>query len=153
MEHAVADAGHHRAGQQHPVVLGQRIAERSHAEQPQADEQNRSRSQLVDDEARRRLDNARDDEKGRQHRTQLNEADVELVLQPREQRREHQLAEMADCMGQSDQADELRVGLEARCGHLAAVIRCAVCCAGHDAGIERKLELSMLVSNRAAEWR
>ena len=122
VEHAVADAGHHRPAGQHPVALAGGIAQRRHAQQRQAAEQHRPRAVAVDPEARQRLHDAGDDEEDRQQEAQLRVADLERVLQPREQRRQQQLAEVADAVRQADQADDggvaaQRRGLQGECGH------------------------------------
>ena len=112
VEHTVSDAREHRAGQQHPVALRERITESGDTEEPQTDEQHRARPQLVDDETRRCLDQARDDEERSENRAQLHEPDVELFFEPRKQWCEDQLAEMADGMPEADETDELRVVLQ-----------------------------------------
>jgi hypothetical protein len=122
MEHAVADAGHHRERGQHPVALARGEAQRGHAQQAQTGEQHRPRAVAVDDKARQRLHHARHDEEDRHQEAQLGIADVEGVAQPREQRRQQQLAEVAGAMRQPDQADDGGIAAQRRrrqreCGH------------------------------------
>ena len=110
MKDAVADAGNHRESEQHRIAGARCEAEGGDGEQGQAAEQDRARTEVVDDEARERLHAARDDEEDRQHEAELGEADVERVLEQEEERRQQQLAEMADAVREADQAHDLEVG-------------------------------------------
>jgi len=75
-------------------------------EQAQAREQDRARTVAVDPETRRRLHDTRDDEEDREQETKFGIADAECVLEPGEQRRQQKLAEVADGVRQTDQADD-----------------------------------------------
>jgi hypothetical protein len=109
MEHAVADAGQDRAAGHRPVAGAQREAERRQPEQRQPAEQDGPRPHAVDQEAGGGLHAARDDEEQRHQEAQLGVAGVERVLQPGKQRRQQQLAEVADHVGQADQPDHARI--------------------------------------------
>ena len=109
MKHPVAQAADHRKARQHPVTGADRIPQRRHAQQGQAAKKNRSRAKPVHHKTRQRLHRARHGEKNRHQKTQFCIADQKLVLEPRKQRREQQLAEMADHVGQTDQANHAGV--------------------------------------------
>jgi len=71
-----------------------------------------------------------DHKEDRQQRAQLGIADAKILLQPGEQRRQQQLAEVADAMGQADQADGQRVLAQRRRG--VGGMGCGMGCgAGH----------------------
>ncbi len=109
VEHTIAQAGHHRAGGQHGVAGGRGIAQRGQPQQRQPAQQHRPGAEAVDHKARCGLHHAGDDKEDRQQQAQLGVADVEFRLQPRKQRRQQQLAEVADGMRQAHQADHAGV--------------------------------------------
>jgi hypothetical protein len=109
MEDAIADAGHDGEQQQHRVMRAGREAEGRSGQQTEAGEQDRPRAEAVDDEARQRLHGARDDEEDRHQEPELRVADRERFLQPREQRRQQELAEVADAVRDADEGDQGRV--------------------------------------------
>ncbi len=112
MEHAVADAGHDREERQHPITLARGKPEGRGGEQPQAAEQNRPRPHAIDHETRQRLHGARDDEEDGHQQAEFDIADRESLLEPREERRQKQLAEMADAVGHADQSDDRGVAAD-----------------------------------------
>ena len=109
MKDAVADAGDDREERQHRVARARREAECRRGEERDAAEQDRTRAETVDDEARHRLHRARDDEEDGEQDAELGVAGVEGVLQPREERRQQELAKVADQMSQADKAHHGRV--------------------------------------------
>ena len=109
MEHAIADAGHHREADEGPVARAEREAERRDRQQAQAAEKDRPRPVAVDDEPRQRLHRARDHEEDRHQQAELGIAHAERVLQPGKERRQQELAEVADAVREPHQADDGRV--------------------------------------------
>ena len=111
---AVADAPDDGETGQHPVAGADRVTECRNAEQRQPAEKNRPWAEAVDDETRQRLHRTGDDEENRHQKAQLGIADVKLFLQPGKKRRQQQLAEMAERMGQADQSDDTGIAAQRR---------------------------------------
>ena len=116
VENTVADSAYDGESGQHPVAGADRITQRRDTEQGQAAEQHRTGAEAVNNEARQRLHRTRDDEKDRHQKAQLGIAHLKLVLEPGEQRRQQQLAEMAERMRHADQADDAGVAAQRRAG-------------------------------------
>ena len=109
VKHPVAHASQRGKTSQHPVTGADGITEGRNAQQGQAAEQNWTRTHAVHHKTRQRLHRARDHKKYRHQKTQLRVTDVERLLEPRKQRRQQQLAVVADQMRQTDQADDAGV--------------------------------------------
>ena len=87
MEDAVAGARQRHEDEHHRVAGAGATAEHRHRKQRDAANRTRPRPIAVDDEARQRLDGARDDEEHRQQQSELRIAHAEAGAEPREQRR------------------------------------------------------------------
>ncbi len=109
MEHAIADARDHRPQRQQRVARAGREPERRGAEQGEPGEQHRTRPEAIDRKTRGGLHHARDDEEDRHQQAELGVADIEGLLQPRKQRCQQELAEMADQVRQADETDQVGI--------------------------------------------
>jgi hypothetical protein len=109
VKHAVAHTGDDRTAGQHPVSGAQRITKSRQADQTQTQKQNWPRTEPVHRKARQRLHHTRHDKENRHQPAQLDIADRKLALQPGKQRRQQQLAEVADQVRRAHQADNARV--------------------------------------------
>ena len=120
VEHPVADTCHHREESQHAVAGAGGKPHGRRAQQGQPGKQDGARPEAVHHKTRRRLHGAGHDKKDGHQKAQLGVADLEHVLEPRKQRGQQQLAEMADHVGQTDQPDNTRVlakrGRQGPCG-------------------------------------
>jgi len=110
VERAVADAGQHRGQQQTPPALCRRRRQRRQHEHAQRRQQHRPRTHAVDQEARQRLPDARDDEEGRHEQAELGVAQAEVADERREQRRQQHVEEVGRAVRQADQPDDGEVG-------------------------------------------
>src|SRR5665647_1851860 len=86
------------------------------AAQREAHQQDLAGADMIGEVAHRRLGQAGDDGKDRQREAELDIADAELLLQEREQHRQHQQMEMADPMGgrNQDKRPQRGVGFSSR---------------------------------------
>lgn len=112
VKHAIANTRQHREPGQHGVAGAGRKTKRRQAEQGQAAEQDGPGSEAVHHKARARLHRTRHHEKDRHEEAQFGVADLEGVLEPGEQRRQQQLAVVADEVGNADQADDAGVSAQ-----------------------------------------
>ncbi|MFO1396675.1 MAG: hypothetical protein U1F48_06395 [Burkholderiales bacterium] len=112
MEDTVAHA-HQRDDREQPVgIRRERRDERAAGGERQAAEQHRPRAEAVDDEARGELRDAAAGVEHADQQAQQRPRHVELRPQDREQRREGQLEEMRERVGDADEADDAHVATE-----------------------------------------
>jgi hypothetical protein len=109
MEHAIAAAGDKGAQHQLQIAVRAGQQQRRHAQQRDAAEQHGARAQPVDHEAGHRLADAGDHEEHRHQQAQLGIAQMELRLQPRNQRRQDDMIKMRRAVRQPDQRDDFGV--------------------------------------------
>ena len=96
---AVGEPEQHGAGDQPGVAQMQAEHDQREAAQREAHQQDFAGADMIGEIAHRRLGQAGDDGEDGQRETELDIADAELLLQKREQHRQHQHVEMADPMG------------------------------------------------------
>ena len=111
MVDAVGDAEQHGARDQPGIAQMQAEHDEGEAAQGQAEQQDDARADMVDDVAERRLGQAGDDREHGERKAELDIADAELFLQERKQHRQHQQVEMADPVGDRDQAERAKFAI------------------------------------------
>ena len=116
MEDAVAEPGQGRCRQQPGEGRGE--ARQSHAagQQRDARRQHAMGAEPVDHEARHDLPQPGRREERRHHQPKLCEADAEILPDQREQRRQHELEEVAAEMGDPHKRHDLGVAAKGQCG-------------------------------------
>ena len=106
---AVGKAGQN-GGDQQPWIGGDEgDGEEGEAAEDEAGDQHRPRTDAVDEKAGRRLSQAGDDVEGGERQPEIEEADVEALLEQRQQHRQHHNVEMADEMRRRDRQQRLRL--------------------------------------------
>ncbi len=114
MEDAVAEPGD-RGGEEQPRERGREPRrERPAADEREPGEQDRARADAVDEEAGDGLHHAGHRVEHREHRAERGVAHAELVLEQREERRNAELEEVRQPVGDADQPDDAGVGPERR---------------------------------------
>ena len=106
---AVGKAGQDR-GRQQPWIGGDEgNGEERQPAQDQPGDEHRPRTDAVDEKARRRLRQAGDDVEGGERQPEIEEADVEPLLEQRQQHRQDHDVEMADEVRRRDRQQGLRL--------------------------------------------
>ena len=104
-----ADAGDHRAGDKHGVILRLRHEQDTQHQHAQAGKQHGAGADAIDYETGERLANAGDNKEHRHGESQFGVGQVERILQPRKQGGENELGKMRHAMRHADEADDLRI--------------------------------------------
>jgi hypothetical protein len=106
---AVGKAGQDGGDQQPWIGADEGDGEEGEAAEDEAGDQHRTRADAVDQEAGRRLRQAGDDVEGGERQPEIEEADVEPLLEQRQQHRQHHNVEMADEVRRRDRQQRLRL--------------------------------------------
>ena len=125
MKDAIADP-HHADEEIEPAERRHQPGNaRSAGEKRDAGEQDRARTNAIDGEAGGELGDSARDVEHRNQRAKRGERHAEFVAQQREERRQRELEEMRQRMGDPDQTDHLRVTAEREvgCGVQSVVVK------------------------------